>query len=123
MTTFAVLYAAGVLAVWLAVPVWTIQGKTAGILDDWTAPPEGTATEPEPGTKALLWAALGFNLAAAVAAGLSVVQQLPWLIERFANRHAAAGLAWVALVLTAAAADAIGREQSFFCRLQRHRNK
>ena len=112
VSAFAVLYAAATLSVWLAVPVWTVQGKTTGLLDDWTQPPEGTATEPEPGTKALLWAALGFDLAAAAAAGLSVVPGLPTLIGRFGNRQAAAALAWVALVLTATAADAIGKPSS-----------
>lgn len=112
VSAFAVLYAAATLSVWLAVPVWTVQGKTTGLLDDWTQPPEGTATEPEPGTKALLWAALGFDLAAAAAAGLSVVPGLPTLIGRFGNRQAAAALAWVALVLTATAADAVGKPSS-----------
>lgn len=96
------------LVVSLATAVWTVQGgTTTGLLDDWDQDVEGTQTRPEPGTYELLWGGIGASLASDLAVCLAALPRVPRLISRFANRQAAAGLCWIALVATSVAGDAV----------------
>ena len=83
-------------------------GTATGLLDDWDGQKvEGTMTRPEPGTKELVWAGVAAAWAADVAVCLAALPRIPAVIARLANRQAGATLSWIALVLMAAAGDAI----------------
>ena len=105
----SVLKLAATVVVWLVTPVYSVQGTTTGMTDDWLEQiqkAQTTATEPEPGLKALLWATMGLGVAADFSLATSVFGA-KGLIGRFSNRHSAAALNWIALVAMAIAGDSI----------------
>lgn len=101
------------LVISLTTSVWTVQGTSTGLLNDWDGQVQGTMTRPEPGTKQLVWAASAAAWASDVALCLAGLP-IPRVIARFANRQTAAALAWIGVVLMSAAGDAIRRSPGRF---------